>query len=91
MSRIMDWIERDDARIDEILASRPTLWLVARTVFGIAVAGKGVGLVVHAAHAWQYALAPLLFAGGIMFAFESTKILIARGRAHKQTRPLAVD
>ena len=91
MSRIMDWIERDNTRTDEILASRPTLWLVARTVCGILVAGKGIGLVVHAAHAWQYALAPLLFAGGIMFAFESAKILLGRGWAHKQTQPLAVD
>ena len=83
MSRIMDWIDRDNARIDEILASRSTLWLVMRTLFGILFTGKGIGLAVHAAHAWQYALAPILFAGGVMFAFESAKILIARWPALK--------
>lgn len=83
MSRIMDWIDRDNARIDEILASRSTLWLTMRTLFGILVIGKGIGLAVHAAHAWQYALAPILFAGGVMFAFESAKILIARCPALK--------
>jgi hypothetical protein len=83
MSRIMDWIDRDNARTDEILASRPTLWLVVRTLFGILVIGKGIGLAIHAAYAWQYALAPILFAGGIMFAFESAKILLARSPALK--------
>jgi hypothetical protein len=83
MSRIMSWIDRDNARTDEILASRSTLWLVGRTLFGVLVAAKGVGLALHASHAWHYALAPLLFAGGIMFAFEGVKILIVRGRTGK--------
>ena len=85
MSRIMDWIDRDNMRTDEILASRSTLWLVMRTLFGILFTGKGISLAVHAAHAWQYALAPILFAGGIMFAFESAKILVARWQERKQS------
>ena len=40
---------------------------------------------IYAAHVWQYALAPLLFAGGLMFAFESAQILI--GRAKHARRP----
>jgi hypothetical protein len=85
MSRIMDWIDRDNARTDEILASRSTLWLIVRTLLGILFTAKGIGLAVHPAQAWQYALAPILFAGGIMFAFESAKILIARWPALKQS------
>jgi hypothetical protein len=81
MSRIIDWIDRDNARTDEILASRPTAWLVLRALFGVAMMAKGVALATHAAHAWQYALAPLLFAGGVMFAFESVKILVTRIQA----------
>jgi hypothetical protein len=84
MSRIIDWIDRDNARTDEILASRPTAWLVLRALFGVAMTAKGVALAMHAAHAWQYALAPLLFAGGIMFAFESAKILVARIEARSR-------
>jgi hypothetical protein len=83
MSRIMSWMERDNARTDEILASRSNLWLVGRTLFGVLIATKGVALAMHASHAWHYALAPLLFAGGIVFAFEGTKILIARVRSRK--------
>jgi len=51
MSRIMEWIDRDNARIDEILASRSTHWLVARTTLGVVVMGKGIALGMHAAHA----------------------------------------
>ncbi|KAB2940035.1 MAG: hypothetical protein K8F92_07840 [Hyphomicrobium sp.] len=88
MSRIMNWIERDSARTDEILASRPTLWIIIRTLAGVLVSVKGVALTMHAAHAWHYALAPLLFVGGIMLAFESTKILLER----VQTRtPSAIE
>jgi hypothetical protein len=83
MSRIMDWIDRDNARTDEILASRCSHWLVGRTLLGIAITGKGIAVAMHATHAWQYALAPLLFAGGIMFAFESVKILVARVEARR--------
>jgi predicted DNA repair protein MutK len=39
----------------------------------------------HATHAWHYALAPLLFAGGIMFAFESVNILVARIEARRRS------
>lgn len=78
MSRITHWLERRNARSDEILASRPTRWLAIRVLFGLVMTAKGVSLIVHAAHAWQYALAPLLFAGGLMFAFESANILWAR-------------
>ena len=78
MSRIMDWIDRDNERTDEILASRTTLWLVVRTLLGILFTAKGIALAMHATHVWQYALAPILFAGGIMFAFESAKILASR-------------
>jgi hypothetical protein len=81
MSRIMDWIDRDNERTDEILASRTTLWLVGRTLLGIVFTAKGIALAMHATHVWQYALAPILFAGGIMFAFESAKILAARIKA----------
>jgi hypothetical protein len=76
----MNWIERDNARTDEILASRTSAWLIVRTLLGLIFTAKGVVLAVYAAHAWQYALAPLLFAGGLMFASESVKILIARMR-----------
>jgi hypothetical protein len=78
MSRIMDWIDRANARTDEILASRSSHWLIGRTLLGVLITGKGIAVAMHARHAWQYALAPLLFAGGIMFAFESVKILVAR-------------
>ena len=78
MSRIMEWIDRDNARTDEILASRSTRWLVARTLLGILFTGKGIALGVHATQVWQYALVPILFAGGIVFAFESAKIVLAR-------------
>jgi uncharacterized membrane protein len=78
MSRIMDWIDRANARTDEILASRSSHWLIGRTLLGVLITGKGIAVAMHATHAWQYALAPLLFAGGIMFAFESVKILVAR-------------
>jgi ABC-type transport system involved in multi-copper enzyme maturation permease subunit len=81
MSRIMDWIDRDNERTDEILASRTTLWLVGRTLLGIVFTAKGIALAMHATHVWQYALAPILFAGGIVFAFESAKILAARIKA----------
>jgi hypothetical protein len=84
MSRIMNWIERENARVDEILASRSTGWLIARALFGVLIAAKGVALLMHATHAWHYALAPLLFAGGIMFGFESAKILLVRAEAHKR-------
>ncbi|MDP1909639.1 MAG: hypothetical protein Q8K85_15180 [Hyphomicrobium sp.] len=84
MSRIMEWIDRDNARTDEILASRSTRWLVARTLLGVVLMGKGIALGVHAAHVWQYALAPILFAGGIMFAFESAKIVLARLNGGKE-------
>jgi hypothetical protein len=83
MSRIMDWIDRDNARTDEILASRPTAWLVLRALFGVAMTAKGVALAMHASTVWHYAVAPLLFAGGIMFAFESVKILVARIEARR--------
>ena len=84
MSRIMDWIDRDNARTDEILASRPTAWLIGRTLLGVLFTAKGIALAVHAAHVWQYALAPMLFAGGIMFAFESAKILLMRTEVRRQ-------
>ena len=84
MSRILDWIERDNARTDEILASRSSRWLVCRTLLGILLTAKGIAVAMHATHAWQYALAPLLFAGGIMFAFESVKILVARIEARSR-------
>jgi hypothetical protein len=78
MSRILDWIDRDNARTDAILASRPTAWLMLRALFGVALTAKGVALAMHATTGWHYAVAPLLFAGGIMFAFESATILLAR-------------
>jgi ABC-type transport system involved in multi-copper enzyme maturation permease subunit len=81
MSRIMDWIDRDNERTDEILASRTTLWLVGRTLLGIVFTAKGIALAMHATHVWQYTLAPILFVGGIVFAFESAKILAARIKA----------
>jgi hypothetical protein len=80
LSRIRRRLERSNARSDEILASRPTRWLVLRVLFGVVMAAKGVGLIAHATQTWQYALAPLLFAGGLMFAFESANILLARAR-----------
>ena len=80
MSRITDWMERDSARTDAMLASRSTHWLIGRTLIGIFVTIKGIALTMHATHAWQYALAPLLFVGGIVFAFESAKIIVARVR-----------
>ena len=46
--------------------------------------GKGIGVAMHATHLWHYALAPVLFVGGIMFAFESTKILLTRIEARRQ-------
>ena len=50
MSRIMDWIDRDNERTDEILASRTTLWLVVRTLLGILFTAKGIALAMHATH-----------------------------------------
>ena len=85
MSRIIDWIERDNARTDAILATRPTAWLVIRILVGVLIAIKGIALAVHGTHAWYYAVAPLLFVGGIMFAFESTKTLHARMAARRRS------
>ncbi len=84
MSRILDWIDRDNARTDAILAGRSNTWLIGRTLIGVAVAGKGTMLGIDAAHAWQYALAPLLLAGGLMYAFESVKILIGRAKGRSK-------
>jgi hypothetical protein len=84
MSRIIDWIERDNARTDAILATRPTAWLVARVLLGVLITIKGIALAMHATHAWHYAVAPLLFVGGIVFAFESTKTLHARIAARRR-------
>ena len=79
----MEWIDRDNARTDEILASRSTHWLVGRTLLGVLMMGKGIALGMHATHVWQYVLAPILFAGGIVFAFESAKIILTRLKAGK--------
>jgi hypothetical protein len=84
MSRIVDWIDRHNAHTDEILASRSSRWLVFRALLGTLLIGKGIGVAMHATHAWHYALAPVLFVGGIMFAFESAKILLTRIEARRQ-------
>ncbi len=85
MSRILDWIDRDNARTDAMLAGRTNTWLIGRALIGVAFAAKGTMLGIYAAHVWQYALAPLLFAGGLMFAFESAQILIGRAKARTKT------
>ncbi len=49
MSRILDWIDRDNARTDAILASRTNTWLIGRALIGVAFAAKGIAC-------WEYTL-----------------------------------
>ncbi len=80
MSRIMDWIERENVRYDEILQSRSTGWLVARTLVGVFLTARGVFHGLHATGTGSYALALLLTAGGAAFLYEGARILYARVR-----------
>jgi hypothetical protein len=83
MSRIMEWMERENARQDEILQSRSTGWLVARTLVGVFLTTRGVFHGLHASGMGSYALALLLAAGGIAFLYESAQILYARVRGSR--------
>ena len=84
MSRILDWIERENARSDAKLATRGNAWLVARALIGAVFATKGTLLAINAQHIWQYVLAPVLIAGGLYYAFDSAKMLIARAKARSK-------
>jgi hypothetical protein len=86
MSRIMEWIDRDNARADEILASRSTRWLVGRTLLGALMMGKGIALGLHATHVWQYALAPILPAE----SFSRSRASKLFSPASRQGRPSTV-
>ncbi len=80
MSRIMEWIERENVRHDELLQSRSSGLLVARTLVGVFLTARGVFHGLHAAGIGSYALALLLTAGGAAFLFEAARILYARVR-----------
>lgn len=76
MSRIMDWIERQD----EILQSRSSGWLAARTLFGIFLTARAVHLALYATTTVRYALAILLAIAGAAFVYEGAQILYTRLR-----------
>jgi hypothetical protein len=80
MSRITDWIERENARSDAVLATRSTHWLVLRTLFGVAFAVKGIVLMTLGAGYVPYVLGPLAIIAGVALAFESVAVLADRTR-----------
>jgi hypothetical protein len=83
MSRIINWIEREHVRHDEILQSRSSGWLVGRTLFGVFLIARGVHVGLHATVNWQYAAALLLAAAGLAFAYEGAQILYTRVRGSR--------
>ena len=80
MSRIMDWIERENVRHDEILQSRSSGWLVGRTMLGVFLTARAAHTWLHATTGWRYALAALLAAAGVAFIYDGAQILYARVR-----------
>jgi hypothetical protein len=83
MSRILDWIERENVRHDEILQSRASGWLVARTLFGVFLTARAVSIALHATTGSRYALAVLLAAAGVAFMYDGTQILYTRVRGSR--------
>ena len=83
MSRIMDWIERENVRHDEILQSRSSGWLVARTLLGVFLTARAVHIGLHATTGGRYALAVLLAAAGVAFIYDGAQILYTRLRGNR--------
>jgi hypothetical protein len=83
MSRIMDWIERENVRHDEILQSRSSGLLVARTLVGVFLMARAAHIGLHATGTGFYALALLLAAGGLAFFCEGARILYMRVRGSR--------
>jgi len=83
MSKIMDWIERETVRQDEILQSRSSGWLAGRTLLGLFLTARAVSVALHATTGWRYALAALLAVAGVAFIYDGAQLLYARVRGSR--------
>ncbi len=80
MSRIMAWIERDNARAEAKLANCSVRWLIARMLFGGALLAKGGFMLARTPEGMQYLIGPLLMLGGLAFIVESVDALMKRAK-----------
>lgn len=83
MSRLLKWIEESNARSDARLAASSTHMLLARLVFGLLIAARGIAIFVQDAPGWRYLIALLLIAGGAALALEGGKALRHQRSARK--------
>ena len=75
LNRVVAWIERDNARSDAKLKTRPDWWHVGKIAFGLACVARSVTLVVHATSIASYALAVLFLSGGLYLILEGKAML----------------
>lgn len=78
LNRAGAWIERENARSDAKLKTRPDWWHVGKIAFGLACVARSLTLVVHAAGVASYALAVLFLSGGLYLIYEGEAMLRRR-------------
>jgi len=78
LAKVDAWLDRENARHDDIVKLRPTWWHAGKLLLGLLLIARSVGLVMHASGPGGYALAFLLVAGGTAFVFEGGQMLWRR-------------
>jgi hypothetical protein len=72
------WLDRENARHDEIARLRPMWWHAGKLLLGLLLVARSLGLAMHASGPGGYALAFVLVAGGTACAFEGGQMLWRR-------------
>ena len=83
IDRATAWIERENARSDKALRSRPDWWHIGKILFGILFVMRSVAIALNAQGLGRYALASLWLIGGAYLAYEGFKALRARRAASR--------
>lgn len=78
LNRAGAWIERENARSDAKLKTRPDWWHAGKIAFGLACICRAGALVIHAASIASYALAVLFLSGGLYLILEGKAMLRQR-------------
>lgn len=78
LNRAGAWIERENARSDTKLKTRPGWWHAGKIAFGLACICRAGALVVHATSIASYALAVLFLSGGLYLVYEGKAMLRQR-------------
>jgi hypothetical protein len=78
LDRIESWFDFQNAQHDEKLKVRPNWWHAGKIAFGILVLGKAFAYALKATDVGGYALALVLFVGGLALTIEGGRILLER-------------